>query len=71
MSTLEFIMMIGIIILSTYITLKLIADIKQFLSRWTIINSDVYDILLIDSRHNKELTEEVTKLNTELELERR
>jgi hypothetical protein len=35
----EFIMMIGIIIITTYISIKVINDFKHFLGRWTIVNS--------------------------------
>ena len=66
----EFIMMIGIIIISTYVSLKVINDIKQFINKWTVVRSNIYKELLVDSRHKEELTEDLIKLTQELSLER-
>lgn len=71
MSTFEFIMVIGIIIISTYVSIKVIGDIKQFLSRWTVLRSNIYNDLLVDSRYKEELVQEVSKLERELAIERR
>ena len=65
MSTFEFIMVIGIIIISTYVSIKVIGDIKQFLSRWTVLNSEEVEEIELNTRHLKELREEVNRLFTE------
>ena len=65
MSTFEFIMVIGIIIISTYVSIKVIGDIKQFLSRWTVLNSEEVEEIELNARHLKELREEVNRLFTE------
>jgi|TARA_R110002110_G_scaffold59812_9_gene169041 hypothetical protein len=67
----EFIMMIGIIILTTYVSIKVINDFKKFLSKWTILRSNIYNDLIVDSTQKEELVQEVTRLSEELFIERR
>ena len=62
----EFIMMIGIIIITTYISINVINDIKKFLSKWTILRINIYNDLITDSNTKEELVIDNENLNKEV-----
>ena len=62
----EFIMMIGIIIITTYISINVINDIKKFLSKWTVLRINIYNDLLTDSNTKEELVIDNENLNREV-----
>tara|TARA_R110000744_G_C19224279_1_gene547452 strand:- start:244 stop:480 length:237 start_codon:yes stop_codon:yes gene_type:complete len=62
----EFIMMIGIIIITTYISINVINDIKKFLSKWTVLRINIYNDLITDSNTKEELVIDNENLNREV-----
>ena len=62
----EFIMMIGIIIITTYISINVINDIKKFLSKWTVLRINIYNDLITDSNTKEELVIDNENLNKEV-----
>ena len=62
----EFIMMIGIIIITTYISINVINDIKKFLSKWTVLRTNIYNDLITDSNTKEELVIDNENLNKEV-----